>query len=70
MYYNGFPIVPGKIKHSKLIAKCPYCGKLEHFNWSKSCSNPSRRRSHCIDELKQEYYYIRTPNVRGGEIDE
>jgi sarcosine oxidase delta subunit len=70
MYYNGYPIVPGQINKSTLIAKCPYCGKIEHFNWSKSCGNPSRRMSHCKDELIQDYYYIHTPNVKGGERDE
>jgi sarcosine oxidase delta subunit len=70
MYYNGYPIVTGKIIKSTLIAKCPYCNKSEHFNWTKSCGNPSRRMSHCKDEMIQDYYYIRTPDVRGGEVDE
>lgn len=59
-YYKEYPIVPGKlIKHSSVIAKCPYCANIEHFTWNKSCTNPTRRRSHCIGY--SEYYYIYIP---------
>lgn len=65
MPFNDLPIVTGTVHNSTLKARCPYCGKVEHFNWNKNCANPTKRMSHCIDEY-QDYYYIKF-DVKGGE---
>ena len=63
-YYKGYPIVAGKLTNkSNLMAKCPYCGNIEHFNYSVSCSNPTKRMSHCKDG-NYDYYYIDVKPMR------
>ena len=67
-YFKDYPLVKGKLKDKNtLIARCPYCNRIEHFNWNKTCANPSRRRSHCISG-NNDYYYILIPTLKGGEI--
>lgn len=57
-YYKDYPIVAGMLKNiSTVIARCPYCGNLEYFHYNKSCSNPTRRGSHCKGGC-YDYYYI------------
>lgn len=61
-YYKDYPIVAGKLTTpSNLIAKCPYCGNIEHFHYNKSCTNPTKRQSHC-KAGSYDYYYIYIKN--------
>lgn len=63
-YYKGYPIVKGyRCKYSEIKAKCPYCGNIEHFGWTKGCANPTRRKSHCRDG-DCDYYYIYLPKKK------
>lgn len=62
-YYKGYPIVVGRLlTKSSIIAHCPYCSRIEHFNYNKNCTNPTKRRSHCIND--SDFYYI---YLKGGE---
>lgn len=58
MEYKGYPVVKGKVKGNSIVARCPYCGRLEHFSKSNNGVNPTRRKSHCIPEYNIDYYYI------------
>ena len=64
--YKGYPLVVGNLKNpSNLLAKCPYCGRIEHFNYSKSCKNPTKRKSHCLSGDSEFYYiYIKRKEVK------
>lgn len=63
-YYKDYPITVGKLSNiSNLRAKCPYCGNIEHFSYSKGCANPTKRKSHCLDG-NSDYYYIYIKNLK------
>lgn len=67
--YNGYPIAIGRTtsKSNLIVDKCPYCGQTHHHNYTKYTISPTRRMSHCLRIETCDYYYIRIPELEGGE---